>query len=176
MSISEPEDAGKDMKQKKSRQRRDRLLRERIHDPYKLRLKLQDPAVCPQCGAVYEGNRWRWAEKRPTDAQETLCQACQRINDDYPAGEVTLSGHFLQDHKSEILRLARNQEELEKGERPLHRIMNIEEGSEEVVITTTDIHLPRRIGEALHRAYKGDFDFHYDEEGYFVRVHWKRDD
>lgn len=36
-------------------------------------------------------------------------------------------------------------------------------------------HLPRRIADALHHAYKGELDIHYDEEGYFVRVNWKRE-
>ena len=62
-----------------------------------------------------------------------------------------------------------------KSARPLHRIMAIKDKGEEIEITTTDIHLPRRIGQALHNAYKGDFDFHYDEEGYFVRVNWTRE-
>ena len=61
-------------------QRRDRLIHERIHDPYKARLKLVDPSVCPQCGAVYESDRWRWGAP-PVDAGEQLCQACHRIND-----------------------------------------------------------------------------------------------
>ena len=33
----------------------------------------------------------------------------------------------------------------------------------------------RRIGQALHNAYEGEFDFHYDEEGYFIRVNWTRE-
>jgi hypothetical protein len=40
------------------------------------------------------------------------------------------------------------------------------------VISTTDIHLPRRIGEALKRAFHGELDMHFDEAGYFVRVDW----
>ena len=46
---------------------------------------------------------------------------------------------------------------------------------EEIGITTTEIHLPRGIGQALHNAYKGEFDIHYDEEGYLVRVNWTRE-
>ena len=30
--------------------RGDRLIREHVHDPYKTRLKLTEPTVCPQCG------------------------------------------------------------------------------------------------------------------------------
>jgi len=159
-----------------SEARQDRLIRERVHDPYKARLKMSDPAVCPDCNAVYENGRWHWGET-PTGAAETTCQACQRIQDQYPAGELTLRGDFLWQHRSEILHLARNQEDLEKGEHPLHRIMAMSELPEDraVVVTTTDIHLPRRIGEAVHHAYQGDFDFRYDDEGYFLRASWSRE-
>jgi hypothetical protein len=155
--------------------RKDRLIREQVHDPYKTRLKLAEPTVCSQCGAVFHKGRWQWAS-RPAGARERLCQACRRTNDRYPAGQLTLSGDFLERHRSELLNLARNQGEQEKAERPLHRIMAIEEGSDEVVIKTTDIHLPRRIGEALHSAYEGELDYRYNEETYFVRVTWRRDD
>ena len=154
--------------------RKDRLIRERVHDPYKARRKLPEPAVCPQCKAVYRQGRWRWGDP-PAGATEVLCQACHRINDRYPAGELTLGGAFLNAHKAEILHLARNEEKLESGEHPLYRIMEVEDRGQTVVITTTDIHLPRRIGEAIHRAYKGDLDFHYEEESYAIRVRWNRE-
>ena len=154
--------------------RRDRLIREHVHDPYKARLKLPEPTVCPQCKAVYQRGRWSWDEP-PPGSNEELCQACHRINDRYPAGEVILHGGFLQGHKAEILHLARNEEKLETGERPLNRIMQVEDRGDEVVITTTDIHLPRRIGEAIGRAYQGALDYHYEEESYSIRVRWNRD-
>lgn len=160
----------------KKEPRRDRLIRERVHDPYKTRLKLAEPTVCPQCNAVYHEGRWQWAKLQPTDAQEEMCQACHRINDKYPAGEVTLGGKFFENHKEEILGLVRNVEKVENEEHPLHRIMTIVETEDGIQITTTDIHLPRRIGQALFDAWEGDFDFHYDEEGYFIRVTWSRTD
>ena len=156
-------------------ERRDRLIRERVHDPYKTRLKLPEPSLCPECGAVFENGRWHWPKLPPEQPNEALCQACHRIKDDYAAGELTLRGSFLEDHKNEILNLARHVEELEKGEHPLHRIMAIDEGDGDVVIRTTDIHLPRRIGQAVANAYEGAFDFTYDEAGYFLRATWHRD-
>jgi hypothetical protein len=54
--------------------------------------------------------------------------------------------------------------------------MKIEDMGDQIVVTTTEIHLPRRIGEALKSAFDGDLDFNYDEDGYFVRVGWRRDD
>lgn len=159
-----------------ARSRQDRLIHERVHDPYKTRLKLPEPTVCPRCHAVYLGGRWQWAQTRPKAAHEEMCQACHRVEDGYPAGEVTLTGAFALAHRAEILNLIRNLEKEENAEHPLHRIMRLEERAEALVVNTTDIHLPRRLGDALHHAYKGERQLHYDEEGYFVRVHWRRDD
>ena len=156
-------------------QRGDRLIRERVHDPYKTRLKLSEPTVCPQCGACYRAGRWTW-EKPPGEAHSGLCQACHRTKDRCPAGSLTLRGGFVAKHRNEILSLTENTAALEKGEHPLHRVMAIDERDGEIEITTTDIHLPRRIGNALHKAFKGSFDFHYDEEGYFLRAVWERDE
>jgi len=147
-----------------------------VTDPYKLPHKLHEPSVCPQCGAVYHDGRWHWAA-RPPGAQEVVCQACHRINDDFPAGVVTLGGRFLDAHHDEILHLVRRQEEHEKPEHPFNRIIAIkEDGGGVVVVTTTDLHLPRRIGAALKAAFDGELNLDYDEDGYFVRVNWQRDD
>jgi hypothetical protein len=156
-------------------ERHDRLLHERVHDPYKTRLKLPEPTRCSQCGAVYQDGRWTWSKVEPESANEELCQACHRINDKYPAGELTMEGSFPAEHKKEILGLVHNIEEEERAEHPLHRIMEIREVDGSTLVTTTDIHLPRRIGQALHDAWEGELDMHYDEEGYFIRLHWRRD-
>jgi hypothetical protein len=142
-----------------------------IVDPYRWPRKPSEPAACPQCGAVYQEGRWCWAN-RPENAVELVCQACHRINDHFPAGVVRLSGAKLAQLKFDIIRLARHQEETERTEHPLNRIIDIHEESSGVTINTTDIHLPRRIGEAIERAYKGDLKIHFDKSGYFVRVDW----
>ncbi len=142
-----------------------------ILDPYQGKKKLLEGALCPQCGAVYRDARWQWLAKG-AGAIEELCAACRRINDQFPAGILTLRGAFALQHRDEILRLARHQEEVEKQEHPLNRIMSIEEDGEGIVINTTDIHLPRRIGETLKRAFHGKLAAHFEEDGYFVRVTW----
>jgi hypothetical protein len=86
-----------------------------------------------------------------------------------------LSGVFARQHKEDILQLARHQEEAEKREHPMNRIMSVQEGPNAIVIETTDIHLPRRIGEAVRRAYHGELSEHFEPDAYFVRVNWVRE-
>lgn len=86
-----------------------------------------------------------------------------------------MKGPVLSAHRKEVLGLVRNVEKAEREEHSQNRIMAIEKPEEDtLVVTTTDIHLPRRIGEAMHRAYHGDLKIHYDEDSYFVRVEWRR--
>ena len=146
-----------------------------VTDPYKQTRKPHEPTVCPQCGAVYHQGRWQWSEP-PAGAHQAICQACHRINDNFPAGELTLSGAFVPRHKDEMLHIIRRQEAIEKPEHPFNRIMNIEDAAGRIVVTTTDIHLPRRIGEALKSAFDGELELKYDEDGYFLRAAWQRDE
>ena len=158
---------------KQAMARHNRRITERVHDPYATRRKTKEPAVCTDCGAVLKAGRWRWG-RRPAGAHAETCPACRRVADAYPAGELRIAGDFALDHKAEILSLVRNTETCEKGEHPLHRIMHIDDRLSDVItITTTDLHLPRRIGEALHHAYHGHFEFGYD--GYYIRCRWRRE-
>lgn len=176
MSRSKPPPRPPAAGNKSDRRRWGRAQQDRILDPYKRSAKLHEPTLCPQCRAVYHRGRWQWMEP-PEGAEETLCQACHRTNDRYPAGLVTLAGPFVAAHKDEMIRLVRHQEEAERPEHPLNRIMGIEqEAPDRLVVSTTDIHLPRRIGEAVTRAYHGAVTEHFDEGGYFVRVNWRRDE
>jgi hypothetical protein len=164
------------MKQKGSPQRgarRDRLIQEREHDPYRARRKPPEPTACPTCGAVYRGGRWRWGAS-PADAHRELCPACQRIRDGYPAGYVTLGGPFAAAHRDEILALARHVEEREKQDHPLQRIIAMQADGEEWVVTTTDPHLARAIGHAVYAAYGGELGVHFAPEQPLARVSWRR--
>lgn len=153
--------------------RRDRMIQETRHDTYKARHKIPEPAVCPQCGAVFHDGRWQWMTK-PAQAHEEMCPACHRIHDSFPAGFVAVEGAFFKAHREELLRLVRNEEAHAKAEHPLKRIMNIEDQDDRVLITTTDIHLARGIGEALHHAYQGELEYHYNEKENLLRVMWAR--
>lgn len=153
--------------------RKDRLLKEKRHDSYLNQSKHPEPTVCGKCGVVFTNGRWVWKESVEA-AHKIVCPACRRQADHYPAGRIKLSGIFFQNHKNEILNLIQNVEKQEKHDRPLERIMAIEGDRKRTIVTTTGIHVARRIGEALSRAYKGDFRLTYADGDEQIQVTWHR--
>jgi NMD protein affecting ribosome stability and mRNA decay len=157
-----------------TQERHDRLLQEWEHDTYKSKHKPAEPTACPKCGAVFHNGRWQW-DAAPADSNQSLCPACHRIQDKVPAGFLNLGGEFLAGHKEEIMGLIRHVEQREKAAHPLKRIMEVEPLEDDgMLITFTDPHLARGVGEALHDAYKGELDFAYQAEERILRVSWKR--
>ncbi|ADL54089.1 BCAM0308 family protein [Gallionella capsiferriformans] len=151
--------------------RHDNLFQERVHDAYKSRGKLHEPSVCSECGAVFHAGRWQWLQA-PADAHQETCPACHRIRDHYPAGYLSLKGSFFSSHRDEIMQLLHHHEKHERAEHPLKRIIAIEEKPGETLVSTTDIHLARGMGEALHHAYQGELEYHYNPEENLLRVNW----
>ena len=85
---------------------------------------------------------------------------------------MELQGSFFEQRREEILNLVKNEEKLEKGEHPLERIMQVRPADGHILITTTGVHLARRIGDAVVRAYQGDLTFTYGDDEKTVRVKW----
>ena len=155
--------------------RKDRLIKEKRHDAYQEGNKWPEPTLCTECSALFVNGRWTWGKPLPqTVSNETICPACRRIADRYPAGYIEIKGSFFAEHRDEILNCVRNIEKQEKGERPLERIMSIADKKGHTLITTTGIHIARRIGGALSRAYKGELSFQYADGDQSVRVYWQR--
>ena len=142
-------------------------------NPYRVPRKPASPAFCPSCKAVFHAGRWTW-DRKPEDAYEHVCPACQRIHDNFPAGVITLKGPFLKAHRDEIIAFITAKESREKAEHPLQRIMAIEDVREGLQVTTTDSTLARGIAEALHEEYKGDLKLKYSRDENLLRAVWKR--
>jgi NMD protein affecting ribosome stability and mRNA decay len=159
--------------EKSQRGRKDRLIKQKRHDVYLETTKLPEPTLCPECHALFVTGRWTW-KKAPEKVYTSLCPACRRISDNYPAGLIEIKGTFYQQHTEEILNLVRNIESQEKGERPLERIMTISDEKDHTLVKTTGIHIARRIGEALSRSYKGNLTFQYADSDKNIRVNWQR--
>lgn len=151
--------------------RLDGIFQEQVHDAYKAKAKLHEPSVCSQCGAFFHRGNWRWGDA-PPDAHHVICPACHRLHDHFPAGFLKLEGPFFLGHKDEIMRLVQHHAQRERAEHPLQRIMAVEDQEHGVLVTTTDIHLARGIGEAVHHAYQGELEFHYNPEENLLRVQW----
>jgi hypothetical protein len=151
----------------------DRILDDLRDDPYQLRKKLHEPTVCEDCGALYRHGHWQRGSA-PPDAQRALCPACHRMHDHMPVGYVTLGGAFFTAHRDEVMRLVQHEAEREREEHALARIMDVEHEADHTLVTTTDIHSPQRIGEALQGAYHGHLDVTYGRGDYSVRVDWRR--
>jgi hypothetical protein len=143
-------------------------------DAYRSAKHLREPSTCTDCGVFYHAGRWTWTNPGAGKAEPVVCPACARIRDDYPAGELQLSGDFLGTHREEIDGLIKHLTEAENAEHPLNRIMDIVSTDRGLLIRTTDVHLPRRIGEALQDAYEGAFDFHYEDDAQRIRASWIR--
>ena len=57
----------------------------------------------------------------------------------------------------------------------MERLMAISGEEDGTLVTTTGIHLARRIGEALNNAYQGELDFAYGDGEKSIRLTWLRD-
>jgi NMD protein affecting ribosome stability and mRNA decay len=158
--------------------RKNRLIREKIHDPYYEGRKYPDGMVCPDCEAVYQGGHWLWPREDETSDttgnDRYLCPACRRIQDNFPAGVVFLEGEYLTRRREEIVNLVDRIVKEETDKSPLRRVINREENRGTIAIHLTDDHMARHLGEAVHRAHKGDLKMKYGDETRFLRVYWNR--
>jgi hypothetical protein len=147
-------------------------------NPYHEGRKYPEPTVCPRCHLVYRNGSWRKEDVQPNGPRpsESHCPACRREIDLLPGGLLYLSGEYLGQHKEEILSIAHNQASSASAQRPLQRIMWIDERNGNTEIATTNGHLALRIGKAIESACKGALDIKHAHGDQLVRVYWKRED
>ena len=153
--------------------RKDKLIKEKRHDVYPKKGDWPDATTCTICGSVFTKGRWTW--EKIQGGTTITCPACRRISENYPAGCIEIKGEFFNKRKEEILNLIQNVEKAEKEAHPLERIMRISPNSEHTLVTTTGIHVARRIGESLMRAYQGELSLQYADGEKRIRVYWSRD-
>lgn len=152
---------------------RKQLLQEVVHDAYQLRRKPRAATRCRGCNAVFRRGRWTTGAAAGTGAL-ALCPACRRLRERLPAGFVTIGGEFLGAHRGEVVALVKSCAARESSRHVLERIMDLQERPNGLLVTTTGIHLARRIGDALHDAYKGRLRYRYNKADKLLRVHWSR--
>jgi hypothetical protein len=132
--------------------------------------------ACPECGLVFQDGVWkRAAAVAGRDLKPKLCPACVQIRDGRAGGVVQLGGSFAASHRQDLLNRIRNVEARTLEERPLERIMNIEEKNGQITVSATTEHLVARIGKAIQRDFGGELDLKYAPEDKFATARWRRD-
>jgi hypothetical protein len=144
-------------------------------DPYRLRNKMPFSTKCTDCGAIFL--RGRWISGIKTDEPSlhpSICSACRRKRDHMPAGMVDIRGDFYKEHRDEINSMIHHIEKKEFRGHPLERIMSRDDSSDKLYLTTTGVHLARRIGGGLQRSYKGALSLSSGPGDDTIRVDWIR--
>lgn len=142
-------------------------------DAYRPGAKPRGQLHCPGCSAVFRKGRWIWGAA-PAGALKRRCPACLRIAEGSPAGYITMTGSFFTAHRGEVLARVRRIEQREKTTHPLERIMAIEAAKGGVLVTTTSVHLARRVAHALESSFKGTLSLSYNHQDNLLRVRWSR--
>lgn len=163
----------KEIRANTSQGRKEERTPARHDDSYRFDAKMKGPVCCPRCGALYRKGRWTW-EAAPPEAAKHNCPACQRIEDNFPAGYITLKGAFFAAHRAEILDLISAREARARAEHPLQRLIGVETLADGVRVTTTDAHLARTLALAVHDSYRGDLDLDFGRDENLLRATWSR--
>jgi hypothetical protein len=154
------------------RSTRPRGVEARHPDVYVRPSKEAGAIVCPDCGVVQHQGRSTFGAPPLTELRSGRCPACQRIADRYPAGTLHVPAKFLA-HRDEVVNLIRNVEANEKAEHPLERIMGIDEVGGRMTVTTTGVHLARKIAHKLARRFHCKARFHYADQEDLLEVDWE---
>jgi len=162
------------------------VLREERHDAYRSDEKAASGTTCPDCHAQVQEGRWQWPSAHAKGAGHRTsadraaiarrCPACARLHAHDPAGELTLTGRYVQAHEAELRALMHHEAQREAAFHPLERLMSLDKLPEGGLrITTTGLHLPRMLAHALERAHHGSLQITYADGESRVRVKWHRE-
>lgn len=158
-----------------ARRGRDNLREQADNDPYRLATRYRGSTTCPTCGATVRGGRWTWDRAR-ANAPTATCPACRRIADGYCAGSLEADGQFVREHREALEDVIRAEARAETAEHPLHRLATLEQTGDGLRVLTSDVHLARRLGEALRNAHGGELDVNYAPDEARVRVRWTNEE
>jgi NMD protein affecting ribosome stability and mRNA decay len=143
-------------------------------EPYLPKRGLPEGTSCRGCGIIYHNKRWQTETEGVESSGQTLCPACQRIEEHNPAGVVTFSGPYLSEHKSDILNTISQEEAKHRQKNPLGRIMEITDDDGHITVTTTEDKLAQKLGREVFKSQKGELHYKWSHEQRMVRVEWTR--
>ncbi len=126
-------------------------------------------ALACDCGVVFHAGRWRWGPPPLADVVSAVCPACERVRARRPAGSVRLHPE-LDAPEEEVRHMVANLEQAEREEHPLERVMAVERVDGALLVTTTGVHLARRVAHALERRFHRKGTTRYPEHEAVVLV------
>ena len=153
---------------------------ERSTSAYLPKKGMKEVAVCDKCHLIYQNKRWylddKEASKLLTDSRthRGTCPICRRMEDNIPAGSVTLSGDYFRQHEGEILDLIKNTEVKSRVKNPFGRIMEISQEGNMLSVSTTEDKLAQKLGREVYKAHKGELHYKWSHDQEMVRVAWQR--
>jgi hypothetical protein len=153
---------------------RDKRVEEKT--PFRHTEKYRTGTRCPDCGLVFSGSVWKKPEPSSSGQSPSKpCPACLLVRDGRIGGMVQLSGDFAALHRQDLMNRIRNVEKVSSLERPLERIIRINETEQEISVAVTTEHLAARIGKAIERDYGGTLQLKYAPEEKYAIARWHRD-
>ncbi len=129
--------------------------------------------ICRECGAVFNDGEWKWGSPSAV-AIDIKCPACQRIDQDQPAGYLVLHGDFSPSQGQELRSLLLRRAMREGVRHPMERIINISGETDTMVVKTTGARLARGLGVTLATTYRGSLRMCYDDRQHQLRVEWHK--
>ena len=153
---------------------------ERSTSAYLPKKGMKEVAVCDKCHMIYQNKRWYLDDKEAsnllTDSRvhRGTCPICRRMEDNVPAGSVTLSGDYFRQHEEEILDLIKNTEVKSRVKNPFGRIMEISQEGNVLNVSTTEDKLAQKLGREVYKAHKGELHYKWSHDQEMVRVAWQR--
>ncbi|MDW7643993.1 MAG: BCAM0308 family protein [Desulfuromonadales bacterium] len=150
-------------------------------DPYIPEEGRKEPSLCSGCKAVYKNKRWTFdpdfyeTASKDSGSHWVTCPACQKIEQKYAEGVVTLRGSYLWEHEEEIRNILKNEETRAMAKNPLERIIQISRQDDALVVETTEEKLAEHLGRALHKAHQGEINVSWTEDHARCRVTWERE-
>ena len=149
-------------------------------DPYLLTRGLNGGAVCTKCHSVLQKKRWTINDElyiKKASMKGTVkvhCPACKKMKDRFPGGILKLGGNFLREHRDEIMKLVKNEEQRARGFNPLERIIGVSDIESGIEITTTNEKLAQRLGKSLQRSFQGKVVYKWSSGTKLLRAEWNR--
>jgi NMD protein affecting ribosome stability and mRNA decay len=122
---------------------------------------------------LFSEGRWVW-KGTEEEVNTTVCPACRRITERNPAGFVDIHGDFFHGRGQEIENLIYNTEKAETLDRPMERLIQVVRDEDGTRVTTTGVHIARRIGDAVARAYSSESTIEYLDGEKRVRISVER--